>query len=102
MVTRYIKVKGDTEVVTQTITKEVVRYAEANPGYCLDAGWRLLHDNAARNAIPDPGVKPDGEGGAPTAATAIQTVTGNYAACNRTADRLDALQAWVREQWAVH
>lgn len=36
-----------------------------------------------------------------TAAAALNTVTENYAACRRTADRLDWLQAWVREQAAV-
>src|SRR5947207_8273684 len=37
VVTRYVKVKGDTQVVTETITKEAIRYVEANPGSCLDA-----------------------------------------------------------------
>ena len=101
VVDRYVKVKGDTQVVTETITKEVVRYADANPGTCLDAGWRLLHDAAAANTVPDPGLKPDAAAGAPTAAAALQTVSANYAACWRTANRLDALQAWIREQQAV-
>lgn len=101
VVTRYVKVKGDTQVVTETITKEVVRYADANPGTCLDAGWRLLHDAASANTVPDPGLKPDATAGAPTAAAALETVTGNYAACWRNANRLDALQGWVREQQAV-
>lgn len=101
VVTRYVKVKGDTQVVTQTITKEVVRYADANPGTCLDAGWGLLHDAASANTVPDPGFKPDAATGAPTASAALQTVTRNYAACWRNANRLDALQGWIREQQAV-
>jgi hypothetical protein len=101
VVTRYVKVKGDTQIVTVTITKEVVRYAEANPGSCLDAGWRLLHNAASANTVPDPGFKPDAAAGAPTATAALETVTGNYAACWRNADRLDALQAWVREQQSL-
>ena len=99
VVERYIEVKGETVTVTQTIEKEVVKYA--NAGYCLDAEFRWLHDAAAANTVPDPGFKPDGALGAPTAAAALETVTGNYAACHRTADRLDALQAWVRKQQAV-
>jgi len=68
---------------------------------CLDPAWRLLHDAAALNAVPgDPGTA-DGAGGAPPAAAALSTVTANYSACHRTADRLDALQRWVREQSAI-
>lgn len=101
VVTKYVEVAGKTQVVTETIEKEVVKYADANPGYCLDAGWRRLHDSAALNAVPGPGQPPDAAGGAPRAAEAIETVTDNYAACHRTADRLDALQAWVRAQQAI-
>lgn len=102
VVTKYIKVKGDTVTVTKNIEKEVGNYASTNTGLCLDPAWRWLHDAAAANVVPDPGLKPDGKVGAPEAATAIQTVTENYAACHRTADRLDALQDWVREQGKVH
>lgn len=101
IVNRYIKVKGDTKVVTQTIEKEVVRYAEANPGYCLDAAWGRLHDAAATNTVPQPSGLTDGAERAPTASGALETVTASYAACNRTADKLDALQSWVREQAKV-
>lgn len=101
VVTEYVQVAGKTEVVTQTITKEVFKYADANPGYCLDAAWGRLHDAAALNTVPEPGPAPDGAGGAPKAAAALDAVTGNYAACHRTADRLDALQGWVRAQQAV-
>ena len=101
VVTKYVEVAAKTKVVTQTVEKEVVRYADANPGYCLDAAWRRLHDRAANNTLSDTGPAPDGASGAPKAAEALNTVTGNYAACHRTADRLDALQGWVRAQQAV-
>jgi hypothetical protein len=53
VVTKYIKVKGDTQVVTETVEKEVVRYAETNPaGICLDPDWQRLHDGAALNTLP--------------------------------------------------
>ncbi len=99
VVTEFVKVQGRTRTVTETIEKEVIKYANASD--CLDAEWRRLHDNAALDAVPDAGRKADGEGGAPTAAAALGTVTKNYAGCNRTADRLDALQTWVRQQQAV-
>lgn len=101
VVTKYIAVQGKTKVVTNTIEKEVVRYAEANPGLCLDARWRVLHDDAAANRLPSPGLQPDATSGAPKAAEALEGVTENYAACHRTADRLDALQSWVRSQAEV-
>ena len=98
VVNRYIKVKGDAVVVERTVEKEVTRYVETNPGYCLDADWRRLHD-ASTGAVPDPAGRTDGEGRtAPTAAGALQTVTENNARCIRTANRLDALQEWAREQ----
>lgn len=99
VVTRFVKVKGDTQIVTETVEKEVIKYA--NTGYCLDAAWGRLHNDAAANAVSYTAAKPDGEVGAPTAATAIKTVTSNYAACHRNADKIDALQQWIAEQQAV-
>ena len=101
VVREYVKIAGKTEFIVQEITKEGIKYADVNPGFCLDARWRLLHDGAAANAVPDPAAGADGAGGAPLAAEALGTVTANYAACHRTADRLTALQAWAREQAAV-
>jgi len=99
VVTKYIKVKAETVIVERTIEKEVDHYAETHLGLCLDPDWRRLHDAAATGTIPDPAGGAHGEGGAaPTAAQALQTVSTNYAACIRTANRLDALQEWVEGQ----
>lgn len=57
VITRYVKVAGQTQVVTNTVDKEVIKYAEANPGSCLDPEFRRLHDLAARNELPS--VRPD-------------------------------------------
>lgn len=99
VVTQYVKVAGETQIVTQTVEKEVIRYADANPGACLDPEWRRLHDRAALNTVSDTGRSVDV---APRAAEALETVTANYAACHRTADRLGALQDWVRAQAGVN
>lgn len=56
VVKQYIKVAGKTQVVTERIENEVIKYAEANPGVCLDPDWRRLHDDAAANTVPK-GVK---------------------------------------------
>lgn len=101
VVTKYVKVAAKTQTVTNTIEKEIVRYVETNPGYCLDRQWGRLHDAAALDAIPDSPSVTDGTGGVPTAAAAIQTVAGNYGACIRNAEKLTALQEWVREQEGV-
>lgn len=67
VVTKYVKVAGETQVVTNTIEKEVVRYAEKNPGACLDDDWRRLHDAAASNTLPKPAAPADGAVRAPGA-----------------------------------
>lgn len=101
VVTRFIKVEADSRTVEEAVKRGVEAYAATNAGYCLDAAWGGLHDRAARNAVSDPGPPADAPLRAPTAAGAIETVTFNYAACHRTADRLDALQEWVRAQRAL-
>ena len=102
VVTEYIHVAGKTKVITEIVEKEVIRYADNNPGLCLDGAWRVLHDAAALNTLPETTGSPNGAAReAPRAAEALDTVTASYAACNRTADRLDALQGWVREQAGV-
>jgi hypothetical protein len=70
VIVKYVKVQGATEVVTRTVEKEVVRYADANPGYCLDADWGRLHDAAAANRLPGAAGGTDGSGRAPGAAPA--------------------------------
>lgn len=99
VVVKYVKVKGATQTVTEYVDREVIKYA--NTTHCLDAGWGRLHDAAAVNAVPGTPGAPDGKVGAPQADTALKTVTQNYAACHRNADKLDGLQEWVREQLKV-
>lgn len=55
VITKYVtQTVPKTEIVTQTVEKEVLRYVAANPtSNCLDTQWRILHDAAAANAIPD-------------------------------------------------
>ena len=98
IITEFIKVKGKSETIEKIVEKEVLVYA--NPGYCLDAEWRRLHD-ASTGTVPQAPGRADGEGGAPTAAEALQTTTQNNTRCIRTADKLDALQSWVRAQSTV-
>lgn len=90
-----VRVVEKIAVVTETIIKEVPIYVQADAPD-LPAGWRLLHDAAARGQVPDPAALAYAT---PVAAQdAANTVAGNYGACHRTAARLAALQDWVRQQ----
>lgn len=102
IVNRYIKVKGETEVLTRTIEKEVIRYVESGLDRCpLSRAAVGLHDAAAANQLPDPASTTDGTASGIETATLTQTCAKNYATYHQTADRLRALQAWVTEQGAV-
>ena len=77
-----------------TLTKEVVRYVPSD-SCSLPAGWRVLHDAAARSEPADPAGNADAP---PVAAQdAAATVIDNYSACHANAEQLVALQDWVRE-----
>jgi len=92
-------VKGAT--VTQTIEKEVTKYVESKPlamACLLDVRWMRLHDAAALGQAPPAAQPTDAAPGTLTAAAALPTVTANYGACGRNADRLEALQGWVLDQ----
>jgi hypothetical protein len=101
VIKEYIEVQGKTRTVTQEVQKEVTRYVETAPRLVLDADWVRLHDRAALGAISEAPGSADGAGGETTSPEALQTVTDNYGACHRNADKLTALQEWVREQAVV-
>lgn len=102
VVTKYLDRVKLAEGVTTTIEKEVTRYVESKPlalACMLDNRWLRLHDGAASGSVPGPAQADDGASGTVSAAAALPTITSNYARANRNADRLDALQEWVREQY---
>lgn len=104
VVVRYIEQEAKTKIVTKTIEKEVIKYVNENPDtYTLDDEWGRLHDDAATNTISESSGTGDGTSReAPTAAEALQTVTENYAICNRNTDKLNTLQEWIREQEKIN
>lgn len=104
IVTEYVKVAGKTKVVTETVEKEVTKYVDSKPlamACLLDNRWLRLHDAAALGTVPEPAGPTDDTAGTISAAQALPTVTKNYASGLRTADQLEALQSWVREQYRV-
>lgn len=101
-VTKYVKVAGQTKVVTETVEKEVIKYVESKPlalACVLDNRWLRLHDAAASGAVPPPAAGDDAGPGGVTAVAALPGVTANYARARRNADRLAFCQDWVREQF---
>lgn len=82
-----------TRIVTQTVTKEVVRYVQVYPDRIeLPGAWRVLHDAAASNT--DPASIPASEAKPVDDATALQTVSANYAECQRWRDQVIGWQAY--------
>lgn len=101
VVTKYVQGKARSEQTQQTTHEEVARYEKDNPGLCLDARWRVLHDSAAAGILPASPGGTEAKANAPPAATALATVSANYAAHNDCADELEALQDWAAQQAAV-
>ena len=100
VLTKYLERVKLVEGATTTIEKEVTKYVDSKPlalACMLDNRWVRLHD-AAAGAIPPAPVQPADTAGALPAPAALPTITKNYAAGNRNADKLDALQEWIREQ----
>lgn len=82
---------------SREIIKEVKVYVKDT--CTLSSGWRMLHDSAVNNELPDPARIADEETVSIEAAT--KTVLENYQACNVNSETLTSLQSWVREQSAI-
>lgn len=94
-----VKTVKQIEVVTETIIKEVPVYVQADTPP-LPAGWRVLHDAAARGQVPDPAALADAA--TVSAQDVAATLAFNYGTCIETAARLEALQRWAIQQQAAH
>jgi hypothetical protein len=103
VVTKYItQVRYKTDVITKTVEKEVVRYVQAGIDSCpISRAGVMLHNSAASNTVPDTAGTTDGTPSEVKASTLIQTCTANYATYHETADRLRALQEWIKLQQEV-
>jgi hypothetical protein len=62
----------------------------------LSAGWRLLHDSAANNELPD--TSRDSDERTVTSQDALERVAANYGICHENSTTLSSLQDWVKEQ----
>jgi hypothetical protein len=97
--TKYLPQIARTEVITETIVREVPIYVSpADPD--LPGGFRVLHDAAAAGRLPDPASLADAA--AVPAQAAAGTVAENYGICRQDQLKLQGLQEWVSEQLKVH
>jgi hypothetical protein len=96
--TKYLPQLARTEVITETIVKEVPVYVpRTDPD--LSGGFRVLHDAAAAGRVPDPAGIADA---APVPAQDVaSTVAANYGQCRQDQLKLQGLQEWVTEQLKV-
>ena len=96
-VTKYVDRVQIVQGKSREIIKEVKVYVQDN--CTLSGGFRLLHDSAVNNELPDPARIVDE---APVSvADVAETVARNYGLCEETKTTLQALQSWVREQSSI-
>jgi len=101
-----------TEIVTEVVEKEKIVYEKGKTitklisqyipvGSCdLPGGFRLLHDAAATNSIPE---APGGVEALPVpVTTATETITGNYTFCNAELVKYHGLWQWAQEQHQLY
>ena len=96
-VTEYVDRVQIVQGKSREIIREVKVYVQDN--CTLSGGFRLLHDSAIYNELPDPARIADAEAIGLEAAT--QTILENYQACNVNAETLSSLQQWVRDESAI-
>ena len=98
-VTEYVDRVQIVQGKSREIIKEVKVYVKDDSNTYLSGGFRLLHDSAVNNELPDPARIVDE---APVSvADVAETVARNYGICEETKTTLQALQSWVREQSSI-
>jgi hypothetical protein len=98
-VTKYVDRVQVVQGKSREIIKEVKVYVQDTVN--LSGGWRMLHNNAVYNELPDT-TRDSDEGTVKTqtvtATDALETVIRNYGICHENSTTLTSLQEWVREQ----
>jgi hypothetical protein len=95
---RVVERVKDIQIITETITKEVPVYVRPTDPP-MSAGFRVLHDAAARGEVPDPPAVADAA--AAPAQDVAATVTENYGTCHLYAERVRGWEEWARAQQAA-
>ena len=92
-ITKYVDRVQIVQKTSREIIKEVIHVQDT---CTLSADWRLWHDSAIYNELPDP--TRDSDEATVTATDALETVIRNYGICHENSTTLSSLQEWVREQ----
>jgi hypothetical protein len=98
VVTHYVDREKVVRETGDTIIKEVIKYVPSNSCSML-GGFRVLHDAAATNTIPNASGVADAQ--PVTAQDVAATVATNYKQCHEVEVQLDSLQEWVRRQSTI-
>jgi hypothetical protein len=96
-ITQYVDRVQIVQGKSREIIKEVKVYVQDT--CTLSGGFRLLHDSAVYNELPDSTRIADAE--TVSVEAVAQTVIENYQACNVNSETLSSLQSWVKEQSAI-
>ena len=97
-ITQYVDRVQIVQGKSREIIKEVKVYVK-DDNCTLSGGFRLLHDSAVYNELPDSTRIADAE--TVSVEAVAQTVIENYQACNVNSETLSSLQSWVKEQSAI-
>jgi hypothetical protein len=103
VVTRYIRVKGETQVITETVEKEVVKYVDSpHPACLLDREFERVWDDANRlSAAAGPAGGTAAGAADLEAATVLRAHAGDARAFADLRDRYAALVEWVKTTYAI-
>lgn len=101
VVTKYLTRAAKVKEVTKEVVREVkvavpAQYDASCP---LPLGWVRIHDSACTNTAPGPTSAVDGTPSTVSPSDALETVVTNYGICHENAEKLLALQEWVRLQY---
>jgi hypothetical protein len=99
VVVKYVDRIKIVEKRSQEIKNAIPNFVKNDDNPMLPGGFRVWHDAASQNEIPDPTRVAD----APIVAAGIvaETVGRNYGAFYKNKEQLDALQQWVKDQLII-
>lgn len=105
VVTRYIKVKGDTQLVIETVEKEVIRYVDTpHPTCVLDRQFERVWD-AGSNRLPAAAGPPSGPDGIAdsglTPATVLRAHADDANTYAKLRDAYRALVEWNKTTYLI-
>ena len=99
IVIKYIDRIKIIEKKSEEIKNAIPNFVKADHDTFLSGGFRVWHDAASQNEIPDPTLIADAR------IVSVDQISGtigfNYSACFANKQQLDSLQQWIRDQSEV-